>query len=354
MSSDMFSYEYVGNLHIHTKYSDGSKNISDIVKSAENAGLDFICINDHDFMKDSFDLKDEGFHDQTLVFIGLEIGKRYHHYLAYGIEKLVKSDSLSPQEVIDRVNAQGGFGFLAHPFEKGMPFIEKSIAYTWNDLSVKGYSGICLWNFSSRWKERVRSLFHGLFFMICKSLTLKGPSRETLAFWDEQCKTRRVSAIGGSDAHGKYYSWGPFGLRPLDYDFLFRTINIHILLNRKIFKDFKIAKHNIYDAIREGRGFIAHDNLFPAKGFRFNFFSDDGSDLIMGEEDHYQPGNLMVELPRVGEIRLFKDGVFEKKWNGTEAVYKVTGKGVYRVEVYLHFPIFGWRPWIFSNPIYLR
>ena len=89
------------------------------------------------------------------------------------------ASNLGPQAVIDRVNDLGGFGFLAHPFEKGMPFVEKSVAYTWNDLSVEGFAGICIWNFSSRWKERVKTVLHALYFLLFKSRTLKGPSSKT-------------------------------------------------------------------------------------------------------------------------------------------------------------------------------
>ena len=106
--------------------------------------------------------------------------------------------------------------------------------------------------------------------------------------------------------------------------------------------------------MREGRLFIAHDKLCPARGFRFHFISENGSGLTMGEEGGFEPGSLMVELPTYGEIRLIKDGSLEKKWRGMEAVYKVRKRGVYRIEVYQHVFLFGWRPWIFSNPIYLR
>ena len=34
--------------------------------------------------------------------------------------------------------------------------------------------------------------------------------------------------------------------------------------------------------------------------------------------------------------------------------YRVTEKGVYRIEVYRRVFLFGIRPWIFSNPIFLR
>ncbi len=350
----MFNFEYVGNLHIHSRYSDGSLKVPEIAALATDLGLDFIALNDHDFMTDDLHLEEEGFHGKTMVFMGLEIGRHDHHYLAYGLSDPVKGENLSPQEVIDRVNDQGGFGFLAHPFEKGMPFVEKSRAYRWKDLYVNGYRGICLWNFSSRWKERVKTPLHGLVFLAFKRQLLKGPSRKTLAFWDALCRDRRVSAIGGSDAHGSHFKWGPIHILPFSYDFLLNTLNVHVLLHKKIWKDFVAGKEAIYEALSEGRLFIAHDGLCPARGFRFDFLSSDGSYLVMGEDGAFQKGEIVIEIPSDGEIRLIKDGRLEKKWQAREAVFSVREKGVYRVEVYRRLFVFGWRPWIFSNPIYLR
>ncbi|MFC1534346.1 CehA/McbA family metallohydrolase [Thermodesulfobacteriota bacterium] len=350
----MFNYEYVGNIHIHSIHSDGTKGYAEIAERAAKAGLDFICINDHDYMKSCFSLEEEGFYGDILLLVGLEMGKRYNHYLAFDLKEMARSDNLKPQEVIDKVNRQGGFGFLAHPFEKGMPFHEKAIAYTWNDLSVTGFTGICIWNFSSRWKERIKTVFHGIFLLIFKNQTLKGPSRKTLSFWDELCHKRRVGAIGGSDAHGSLFRWGLINITPLSYDFVLSTINIHVLLNRKLSKDYKKDKQDIYDAMREGRLFIANDAIYPARGFKFYFISDDGSDLVMGEEDYFHPGSLVVELPRNGEVRLYKDGAQVDSRHCMEVLFPVTERGVYRVEVYRRLPLFGFRPWIFSNPIYLR
>jgi hypothetical protein len=350
----MFDHEYVGNLHIHSLRSDGGRNVAQIAGAAAACGLDFICLNDHEYMMDGLHLDEEGYYGDVLVLLGLEIGRRYHHYLAYDVKEMVPSDRSSPQEVIDAVNQQGGFGFLAHPFEKGMPFVERSRAYTWNDLSVTGYSGICIWNFSSRWKEMVRTALHGIVHLALKKQTLKGPSRETLRFWDRACRERRVHAVGGSDAHGSLFKWGLINFRPLSYEYVLGSVNVHILLYKKVLKDFEAAKKEVYGAMRVGRLFVAHDALCPARGFRFDFMSDDGSDLVMGEEGRFQKGEMVIELPSEGEIRLLKDGRPLKRWQGREAVYRVREKGVYRVEVYKRLFLFGWRPWIYSNPIYLR
>lgn len=352
----MFNYEYIGNVHIHSHYSDGEFSVREIAGKAIDAGLDFICMNDHGHMINRMHFSDEGFYKKLMVMVGLEIGDKSHHYLAFDIKKLIHGNGLAPQEVINSVKEQGGFGFLAHPFEKGMPFMDKSKTYRWDDLTVQGYTGICIWNFSSRWKERVKTIFHGIFMLLFKKQTLKGPSKETLAFWDSRCQETRISAIGGSDAHGAFFKIGALRFKPLTYDFLLRSVNIHILLNHRMPSDFDKAKKEVYSAIKEGRLFIAFDKLCPSKGFRFDFMADDGYDLYMGEEGNLKDkgGEFVIELPEKGEIRLIKDGKVFRKWRGIDAFCRIKQKGVYRVEAYKRVPFFGWRPWIFSNPIYLR
>ena len=346
--------EYVGNLHIHSRYSDGGGSVREIAQSAKTAGLDFIIINDHNYMTDSLHLEDEGDYDGLIVLMGLEIGRRYHHYLAFDLPEMVRDEGLGPQGVIDLVNQKGGFGFIAHPFERGMPFRENSIAYTWNDLSVTGYTGVCIWNFSSRWKERVTSPLTGLFFLLFKTPMLKGPSRKTLSFWDRQCRQRKAPAIGGSDAHGSFFKWGLLRFIPLPYDYTLNSINVHLLMGGSLSREFSEAKDQIYGALRQGRLFIANERVAPAVGFRFSYIPENGSNLTMGEETVFKRGTLFIESPDKGEIRLLKDGSVIRRWRGRSASYEVKAKGVYRVEVYRRVPVFGLRPWIFSNPIYLR
>jgi hypothetical protein len=352
--SDHFKHEYVGNLHVHSSRSDGGESVETLARIGKAVGLDFLIVNDHDYMVDGLHPEDEGFHDGILVLMGLEIGERYHHYLAFDLKEMVKSHGLSPQQVIDRVNEQGGFGFLAHPFEKGMPFLEKSLAYTWNDLSVTGYSGICLWNFSSRWKERLKTPFHALFCLAFKMASLKGPSSETLRFWDRSCLERKMAAIGGSDAHGTAIRWKFIHFTPLRYEYLLNSVNVHVLLGRSLPRQLDKAKQEIYGALREGRLFMAHEQLGTAKGFRFFYVLDDGSDLTMGEEDPFRPGRFFVEVPSEGRVRLLRNGVVVHQQDGEWISHPVKEPGVYRTEVYRRLRGFGWRPWIFSNPIYLR
>ncbi|UCH00055.1 MAG: hypothetical protein JSU78_06410, partial [Deltaproteobacteria bacterium] len=104
-----------------------------------------------------------------------------------------------------------------------------------------------------------------------------------------------------------------------------------------------------------GNCFIAHDGLLPARGFNFYFNREGNKEMLgMGKEGKFSPGELVVRLPRDGLIRIIKDGSIFKREYGSGLTIRIDEGGVYRVEVLRKSRIFGWRPWIFSNPIYLR
>jgi hypothetical protein len=346
--------EYIGNLHIHTSYSDGGGSVEDIVKAARGAGLDFIVLHDHSYLT-RLHLEDEGYHKGLLVLVGSEIGYRFHHYLAFNIKKQIDDKDLSPQEVIDHVNRQGGFGFIAHPFEKGMPFLDNRKAYTWNDWSVKGYTGICIWNFTSRWKENVKTLWHGIFHLLFKKYTLKGPSKKTLSTWDNLCLKRKVVAIGGSDAHASSVKVGFLRIKPFTYKYLLGTINTHILTPRPLVGNKETDRATVYNSLIRGSCFVAHDDLYPAKGFRFFFQMDKGKKIIeMGSEKICFPGIIVIRSPAYCLMKIIKDGDVFNQGYGNKLATRIYEKGVYRAELCRKTPLFGWRPWIFSNPIYIR
>jgi hypothetical protein len=66
---------------------------------------------------------------------------------------------------------------------------------------------------------------------------------------------------------------------------------------------------------------------------------------------------LRVQTPVASRIVLFKDGAVRLNESGvTTKEMAVTERGVYRVEVYVPEVerIIGEKPWIISNPIYVR
>ena len=155
-------HEYIANLHVHTTFSDGSGDITEVIAAARKAGLDILLINDHDTLA-AREQGYEGYHQGLLVLVGLEISGRHNHYLAYNIDRVPQYDWRRPQDFIDRVRQQGGLGFIAHPFEKGSPLSEGGRSFTWEDWTVKGFNGLCLWNHTSAWKTKAKTIPAALF-----------------------------------------------------------------------------------------------------------------------------------------------------------------------------------------------
>ncbi|RMF86742.1 MAG: PHP domain-containing protein, partial [Nitrospinota bacterium] len=220
-------FEYVGNLHVHSTYSDGTLSIEEIAVAAQKAGIDFVGINDHHHLQGLKEGKEGWYDERVLILIGTEVNHTQHHFLAYDVTEEIPANDTTPQAVIDACNRQGGIGFIAHPFEKGCPL--GGGVYPWKDWSVTGYTGISIWNFCSMWKEKVYTILHGLYYYCYPLAAVQRACPEAIARWDQECQRRKVVAIGGSDAHGFRYRKGPLSLTLFPYPFLFRTVNVHIL-----------------------------------------------------------------------------------------------------------------------------
>jgi hypothetical protein len=346
-------FEYVGNMHIHSTSSDGTKSIEDIARIAQKTGLDFICFNDHNTLKGLHDGK-EGWYEDVLVLIGIEVNKRCNHYLAYDVYDIIPDTDSNPQQVIDEVNRQGGFGFIAHPFERGSPFIDGGHGFTWNDWTVDGYVGISIWNYSSDWKGKAQSILTALYYYYNPGDAIRYPNYKTLEKWDTESQKRKIVAIGDSDAHDYTFKRGALSWIIFPYRFLFRAINTHILLTRPLTRNFKDDKLRVYSALKKGNCFVSNDMIGDSRGFRF-FARWEDKEAIMGEEVEFRKGMILIaESPKKAIIRLIRNGKQIKSIMDRVLRYEVNEKGVYRVE--LLRPVFFKKKaaWIFSNPIYVR
>lgn len=74
-------------------------------------------------------------------------------------------------------------------------------------------------------------------------------------------------AVGNSDAHGTPMSFGPFKRIIFPYEFLFRAVNTHILLERPLTGDVAQDKQRILKAIGQGHSFVGYDLPHPTKAF---------------------------------------------------------------------------------------
>lgn len=346
--------EYTANLHVHTTYSDGTESIDRVIEAAQTAGLDILLLNDHDSTRARQDGY-HGYHGNLLVLVGFEISGPHNHYLVFGLDEPLVYDWNDPQDFIDRVSEAGGIGFVAHPFEKGSPLSDGGRAFTWTDWDVNGFNGLEIWNHSSSWKTNAQTYASGIYHYFLKNKTLPGPDKETLAKWDELGQKKRVAGVGGSDVHAYMARVGPLRFCIFPYEYSFRAVNTHILLPQPLTGDLEADEKAVLNALAQGSSFLAFDRIHSGKGFDFYLENNNGRRAGQGEETTFQNGDALVwRLPVRARARLKQNGMVALDLMAGEGKVQITTPGVYRLEVFRPQAFFGDRPWIYSNPIYVR
>ena len=346
--------EYVGNLHVHTVGSDGTKDSDALARIAAEAGLDFLVLTDHNVLSSGH----EGYREGVLVLTGQEIHDTVRkpqasHYLALRLEEDVSSLAGNMQAVVDEVRRQGGLGFVAHPFEHAGRLARGEPEINWKDWHVGGYHGIEIWNYMSEFKSHVTSMPKALLMAYCPRTGMVGPFAETLARWDHLLEGgKRVVAIGGSDAHGTVYRLGPLERSTLPYEVLFRAVNTHILSDEPMTGLYSHDRTVVYDALERGRCYVGYDLLKDARGFRFT--AKGGELAQMGDECTLRSGvHLEAQSPYIAHLRLVRHGKVLVRTRGKRLSYEAREPGAYRVEAYRRC----WgklRAWVLTNPIYVR
>jgi hypothetical protein len=352
-------HEIIVNLHMHTRYSDGSGTHKDIARAALKTGLDVVIVTDHNVLVHGMEGYYKEKNKRVLMLIGEEIhdqdrDPQKNHLLAFGTGRELATFADDPQLLIDQVRESGGLSFLAHPDDPAAPIFNET-DISWVDWSVGNYTGIELWNALSELKTVVPSKLHGIFYAYFPAFVAHQPIPATLARWDELLSEgRRVVAIGGSDAHAMHMRMGPLKRIIFLYEFHFRAVNTHVILTEPLTGDSNLDRKLVYGAIGNGRAFIGYDLPASTKGFRFTAQGRDKT-VIMGEEIPAKGGvTLQARLPFPAELRLIKDGHLLFKWDHqTACTHITTESGVYRIEAYKNF-LGKKRGWIYSNPIYVR
>lgn len=347
-------YGLRGNLHMHTHLSDGTKTHHELARLGEDAGLDFIIVTDHNVYEPGLD----GWLGSTLLLVGEEVHDparelQSSHTLCFDIHQDVSGQAADPQALLDAVAAQGGFTFLAHPFERDVADFLPEPNISWRDWHVKGYAGIELWNYMSEFKSAIKNKADAVLYAYAPWLAVSGPYPETLKKWDELLRTQRVAAFGGSDAHGTVYRLGPLSREVQPYDYLFRSVNTHLLVCEPLIGEVAQDRDLIYRALKEGHGFLGYEQPGGIAGFTFWARSEE-AEATMGETLALA-GSLEIQaaVPAEAWMRLLRDGQPVAETQGRRLVWRGHRPGVYRLEAYRRFAG-RQRGWIFANPIYVH
>jgi hypothetical protein len=352
-------HEITINLHMHTVYSDGTGTHQDLIRAAQNAGLDAFIVTDHNIWVQGLEDYYEENGRKVLMLVGEEIHDQIrdpqkNHLLVLGAEKELSSYAADPQNLINQVNEADGICFLAHPIDPARPKFDQG-DLSWVSWEINGYTGIELWNAMTEFKSHLTGYLPAIRYAFNFDQVAHGPFTETLKLWDALiAEGRTVAAVGGSDAHAMNGSLGPIKRILFPYEDHFRAVNTHLLLEKPLTGIIKKDKKQIYKALASGHAFIGYDLPAPTKGFRFTAHTDERTAWMGDQIDPDKSSTLQIKLPQAAECLLLKDGeVIRSTRKRDTLVHKVEDPGVYRVEVYIRYKGKR-RGWIFSNPIYIR
>ncbi|HLC02028.1 MAG TPA: CehA/McbA family metallohydrolase [Anaerolineales bacterium] len=353
------TYEYAGNLHVHTRYSDGYGSHDDVALAGLQAGLDFVVTTDHNIWVEGIDgyryLGDR----RLLLLTGEEIHDRSlhpqrNHLLVYEARRELSALAHDTQAVLDAVRQAGGLAFLGHPFDPAAPRFHRP-SLPWTEWDVTGYTGLELWNFMAEFKSRLPSLPVAIYYAYRPSDIGRGPSAEALARWDQLLGAgKKVFAIGGADAHAFPAQLGPLKKTLFPYSFLFRAVNTHVLIEEPLTGQVEKDRRLIMQGLQSGQAFVGFDLPCPTRGFRFTAGGDGQSTGMGGVVRSHFGVTLQAHLPQRADIRLLRDGQVVRTWEDTQAmIYTTTEVGIYRVEASIFYRG-RVRTWIVSNPIFVQ
>jgi hypothetical protein len=384
--------DYRAILHAHAEdapHTGGTR--PEMLKAAKAAGVRIIMLTDHrqpdrDFINDSW----RGIREGVLFIPGAEADG----FLLYPIASIRDQKTATREQLVAAVKAGGGNIFLSHVEEK-------------LDWPTENLDGLEIYNHHTDVKDETA-------FNLWLQGALTDPARlhqieqalstypqEVIAAqqdylaailkkWDADSQQRRLTGVAANDCHhnqvftitaidDQTIEVGLITSRPVKtritsaqvpavtamvagrkpgevisrldfdpYERSFAYVSTHILAGQ-------LTEQAVREALRQGHAYVAHDWLCDPTGFAFVAYSNDRKAVaIMGDEVALSPSlRLKAEAPIACSWKLLRNGEVVATGERREISLPVKAAGVYRVEAWLTADG-EMRPWLYSNPIYVR
>ena len=350
--------ERIGVIHVHTRASDGSGTVAEIMSAAEKANLSFIAITDHNVAMTESDIAEDP--PDLPIISGVEIGTSAGHFLALGVPpSWVQPKTNDDRTLLAAARSVGAFRVLAHPFHPHTP---------WTDWQTSDFDGIEIWNEDAAWRQNnfIDLMDALLLYGVNNQLALvrlASTPEDNFVKWDELLKQRPVAGICAADTHARVRlafgkDWHFPGYVPS-----LKVAREHVLLppNAGGGNPALASADELIDALRKGHSFCGLDSLYPVDGFSFRVSNSNAS----GGPGDFLPwtgtGRLKIATPAgpssVPLIKVFRDGREIDEQQARSIDESIPGPGRYRTEIFLPQPGFSgfhrWTLWVFTNPVYV-
>ena len=369
--TDPLYADYKGAIHVHSFLGGHSAGtFAEIERAAQLNGLAFVVMTEHpsgDYDTRALTLR--GVRGGVLFVQGSETSESAgDRLLTFGGTTTAAATpatgdnsaaaASSTQANISRAKAAGELVFIAHP----------ETFRGWQE--ARGFDGMEIYNLHADAADinRFKLFFDGLWSYRSYPHLLwtrfsQNPDANLRRFDELTAREgRKVVAIAGNDAHANIglsfrdlSGHTLFEIKLDPYERSFQVVRTHVLVERNL----ALNEENLLASLARGHAYVSFDILCDASGFRFTA-SNGAEQKLMGDEITRAGAagvRLRVDTPVPSRIVIVRDGqtvseaseVLRHEWTTEEA-------GVYRVVCYLpQLPApLDAKPWIISNPIYVR
>jgi hypothetical protein len=382
-------------LHAHSGLSHDSRGTeAQIVAAAKRARVRAVFTTEHPTADRKWITAGlRGERDGVLFVPGAELSDGL---LVWRGEKAEWTPGMTAGEVLGRLQGTDGVAFVAHPEKR------KEDA----DWKLPPFAGMEIYNThadaqDSDYEKSLSELTGG---SLVRAFTLLGllnryPQEAFAAIFDEQTALlrrwdrlneetlgarRHVVGIAGNDSHqnvGLTVAATEQGLRVTDAlgevvsevpkeklpAFLFGSVKPGTVVLTHTFDPYEVSmgymnthvlarevtEASLFRALQAGRAYVSFDWMADPSGFSYTARA--GKKRIeMGDETAAGKKPLLTARTNMPcDLRLLRNGETVRRVSGSEVSFRADTPGVYRVEAWVDLGSEE-RPWIYSNPIYVR
>lgn len=354
---DLGFRDYKGVVHVHSFIGGHSTGtFEELIKAADGNGLDFVVMTEH--VANEFDSAAKTLNEKhgRAIWIGgneatTSNGDKF--LVLEGFDELRNLRFDSTQKVLGEIDGRGQLAFVTYPesfksWDADFDGIEVFSLHT----NAKGMNPF-LFLMDAVWS-------YGSYPELTMARHFQRPA-ENLENFDKVASARKVSLIGGNDAHSNigFHLFGDDANNKLyeikfdRYGTIFRLMRTHVLIpNGEV-----LSREAVLGALKNGRSFLGLDILGDSSGFAF-YAERDGDAPVVGSELDAGTGSVLrVVSPLPARFVIIKDGERILESDAARNLsLEAKEPGAYRVEAYLDSlgAPFDKMPWVMTNPIYVR